>query len=92
MGAIRFVLVRVKLPKPSTDPVTLCFSDLAKPEDPNAQHANLRIFTTATGEEAMAFTQKAQENWYGLFLFFFPGNQLYLSISNFFKATLVPSV
>ncbi|CED82824.1 Predicted translation initiation factor related to eIF-3a [Phaffia rhodozyma] len=34
-----------------------------KPEDPNAQHANLRIFTTATGEEAMSFTQKAQENW-----------------------------
>lgn len=34
-----------------------------KPEDPNAQHTNLRIFSTASGEEVMAFTNKSQENW-----------------------------
>jgi translation initiation factor 2A len=42
----------------------LSFDTTVKPEDPNAQHTNLRIFSTATGEEVMAFTNKSQENWY----------------------------
>jgi hypothetical protein len=43
---------------------SIALVDTAKPEDPNAQHNNLRIFSVESGEEVMAFTNKSQENWY----------------------------
>ncbi|KAL7414825.1 eukaryotic translation initiation factor eIF2A-domain-containing protein [Mrakia frigida] len=65
-----------------------------KPEDPNAQHNNLRIFSTATGEEVMAFTNKSQENWHPAF----PPSESYLirqsgsEILLFSGASLAPKV